>query len=170
MFQHLIDKGGAANVILETVRVKQKEYFRRQEDFPFTIIPETSEFSYTFLSIWQYVRIFLYSYRYGMFPMGLVFQRFDPRVDYLDYIIRYFGDTGLIDYYFYKYLPVKNMKAHKDYVEEPLILAHFSLSAIVWALLLLLSVSVFAKEYFNRQKKVASPPVRAHAIHVQPVR
>ncbi len=76
-----------------------------------------------------------------MLPMGLVFQRFDPRVHYLDYIItiRYFGDTGLIGHYFYKYTcQEKNMKELKIYAEEPLILAHFFLSGIVWVLLLLL--------------------------------
>ncbi len=121
-------------------------------------------------SHYEYMQVHFYSFRYGMFPMGLVFQRFDPRVDYLDYVIRYVRDTGLIDYYFYKYLPAKNMKEHKVYVEEPLILAHFSLSAIVWALLFLLSASVFAKEYFKRPKLVLSPPAKVLTIYVQPER
>ncbi len=90
-----------------------------------------------------------------MFPMGMVFQKFDPRVDYLDYVIRYIRDTGLIHRYFNKYLPPKNIKEHKEHVEEPLVLAHFSLSSVLWAILLLMSVGVFAKEYVQKPKPAA---------------
>ncbi len=93
-----------------------------------------------------------------MFPMGLVFQRFDHRVDYLNYVIRYIRDTGLIDHYFYKYLPARNIKENKVYVEEPLVLAHFFLSSCVWAVLILMSVGVFAKEFFKRPKKTSRFP------------
>ncbi len=41
MFQRVLDMGGAANTFLETVQVRQNEYYKKQEDFPFTIIPET---------------------------------------------------------------------------------------------------------------------------------
>ncbi len=84
--------------------------------------------------------------------MGMLFQSFDPRVQYFDAVIQQITDTGIIDGYFRKALPYANLIYQENVEEHPLILEHFAISMIVCLVGLFLGGLVFATEMGKTSK------------------
>ncbi len=68
-----------------------------------------------------------------MMVQGIMFQKFDPRAAYFDPVIDMLKDAGLINHFFNKLMPPKNMRETMSSEEEPLVLDHFYLPVIVWS-------------------------------------
>ncbi len=62
---------------------------------------------------------------------GIMFQKFDPRAAYFDPVLDMLKDAGLINHFFNKLMPPKNMRETISSAEEPLVLDHFYLPVIV---------------------------------------
>ncbi len=89
---------------------------------------------------------YLFDFRYMTWPLGMLFKRYDFRVQYLNPVMINMRDTGIIDHYFNQWKSPKNMKEHVEYVEEPLLINHFLVSGIGWSAGLTLSLFLFMKE------------------------
>ncbi len=78
--------------------------------------------------------------------MGMFFQNYDPRVEYLDIVIQRIFDTGIMNSLFRKALPHINMKGSIQVKEEALILQHFVIPLFVCLAGLLMGFFIFAAE------------------------
>ncbi len=81
-------------------------------------------------------------------PLGILFKKYDFRVQYLNPVMIKIRDMGIIEHYFNRWESPKNMKEHVEYIEEPLLASHFLVSGIGWSGGLLLSFLLFVKETF----------------------
>ncbi len=79
-------------------------------------------------------------------PLGMLFKKYDFRVQYLNQVITKIRDTGVIEHYFERWEDAKNMKDHVEYVEEPLLVNHFVVSGVGLSGGLFLSFLLFVKE------------------------
>ena len=81
-----------------------------------------------------------------MMGHSMMFQAFDPRADYFNQPLHWLKDTGVIDGYFDKYVPLGNKGEVGQSQEEALAMVHILLPLVFAVSALLLSSCRFAWE------------------------
>ncbi len=76
----------------------------------------------------------------------MVFQKYDPRIQYFNTVIDIARDCGLVDYFFGKEMPPKNLKEPMSKKENALVLEHFQLPLIISAASITVALVIFICE------------------------
>ncbi len=79
----------------------------------------------------------------------MLFQKYDPRIEYFNKVIDTARDNGLIDYYLGKDMPAKNMKEPVTVRNSALVLEHLLLPLILSTTCLIVALLTFAIECFS---------------------
>ncbi len=161
MYGLVLEQGGTSGTYEQSVEVLRNTYIMAGKDFPFVVIPER----YTTSSMCEqksYSQInnnnlkaitadpinnhLYFTYSWGMMPQGIAFHNSDPRPDYFDPIIRRLQDFGLMDFFFRKHMPPRGIKDATEEAEEPLVIEHFYLPLMFWAVSLMVALALFGFE------------------------
>ncbi len=77
----------------------------------------------------------------------MLFQKYDPRAEYFDPVLDRIRDGGLMDSFFSKWRPLKNMREDTEVKNRPLVIEHFFIPGMMTVAGVVMAAVAFAVEY-----------------------